>query len=274
MIVPMGDKRCVVTGGSRGIGRAISARLAETGADVTLIARESRDLHEAAHAMSATALPCDFTKLDDVRSAAARLSHKPVDVLVLNAAMIAPRRIITVDGLEMTFAVNHLAPYLLTRLLMPRLSEGARIVIMGADPVLLARTPVDLEDLQSQRRFSPAVSYMRSKNMNVMFAYALARRLGGRRILVNAAHPGVINTGLADKTTGLLRLLTKLASPFVPRASVGADTPVWLATSADIRSGGDFYKKRKRVSTARHTTDPARQEALWGASAQIAGVTR
>lgn len=115
---------------------------------------------------------------------------------------------------------------------------------------------------------------MRSTNMNVMFAYALARRLDRRRILVNAAHPWVIRTGLADQTSGLLRVMTKTASPFVARASVGSDTPGWLATSADIRSSGGFFKKRKRVSTAAHTTDPARLETFWRKSAEMAGLIR
>lgn len=273
MVIPsMVGKRCVVTGASRGIGQAIAARLAEAGGDVTLMARAGSNLDDAARQLSATALPCDFSSLVEVRRAAQSLSREAVDVLVLNAAIIAPERRITRDGFELTFAVNHLAPYVLTRLLLPVMAEGARIVVLGADPVLLARTPVDLDDLQSERRFSSSVSYMRSKNMNIMFAYALARRLADRRISVNAAHPGIIRTGLADNTTGLLRLMTRLASPLVPPAEVGADTPVWLATSAEVQGSGGFYKKRKQVNTAGHTTDQARQDTLWHKTALLAGM--
>jgi NAD(P)-dependent dehydrogenase (short-subunit alcohol dehydrogenase family) len=268
----MTGKNCIITGGSGGIGAAIAARLIADGADVTILARDTPRLDAAARRLGADALPCDLARLEDVRAAAARLAAQPIDVLVLNAAIIAPRRSMTLDGLESTLAVNHLAPYLLTRLLVPHLTASARIVVLGADPAMLARTPVDLDDLQSERTFSSSGSYMRSKNMNVMFAYALARRLGEGGVLVNAAHPGVIRTDLASNTTGLLRLMTTLARPFVPDANSGADTPAWLASSAEVTSTGGFYKKRKRVETAGHTRDPGRQEALWQTSARLVGL--
>ena len=110
---------------------------------------------------------------------------------------------------------------------------------------------------------------MRSKNMNIMFACALARRLGDIGILVNAAHPGVIRTDLASNTTGLLRLMTTLARPFVPDADTGADTPFWLASSAEVTTTGGFFKRRRRQATAGHTLDVARQEELWRKSAQL-----
>lgn len=272
MTLAMSAKHCIVTGGSGGIGQAIAASLVADGASVTIIARDGRRLKETAGQLGAEALPCDLARQAEVRRAAAALTKKPIDVLVLNAAIIAPTRTTTADGIETTLAVNHLAPYLLTRLLAPHLSSSARVVVLGADPRLLARTPVDLDDLQSQARFSSSGSYMRSKNMNVMFAYALARRLAGREIPVNAAHPGVINTGLARNTRGLLRLMTALARPFVPNATAGADTPIWLASSPEIKTTGGFYKNRKRVRTASHTLDVARQERLWQASAALVGL--
>lgn len=268
----MTGKNCIITGGSGGIGAAIAARLIAEGADVTILARDTPRLDAAAKRLGADPLPCDLARLDDVRAAAARLAARPIDVLVLNAAIIAPRRSMTLDGIESTLAVNHLAPYLLARLLLPNLTRCARVVMLGADPAMLARTPVDLDDLQSERAFSSSGSYMRSKNMNVMFAYALARRLGEGGVLVNAAHPGVIRTDLASNTTGLLRLMTTLARPFVPDANAGADTPAWLASSAEVTSSGGFYKKRRRVETAWHTQDPGLQEALWQKSAVLVGL--
>ncbi|MGY6553526.1 MAG: SDR family NAD(P)-dependent oxidoreductase [Wenzhouxiangella sp.] len=265
----MSGRHCLVTGGSGGIGRAIAASLIAGGASVTIIAREGQKLDQSAAQLGAEALPCDLARQAEVRRAATALVNQPIDVLVLNAAIIAPSRSTTADGIETTLAVNHLAPYLLTRLLAPHLSSSARVVVLGADPRLLARTPVDLDDLQSKARFSSSGSYMRSKNMNVMFAYALARRLAGREILVNAAHPGVINTGLARNTGGLLRLMTALARPFVPYATAGADTPSWLASSPELTTTGGFYKNRKRVRTAPHTLDVARQERLWQESAAL-----
>lgn len=269
MTADMRGKHCVVTGGSGGIGQAIARRLAAQGASVTILARDTPRLAAAAAGCGAAALPCDLADLSDVRRAAAELAQTRIGVLVLNAAIIAPTRALTVDGIETTLAVNHLAPYLLTRLLEPQLAPAARIVVLGADPAMLSRTPVDLDDLQSERAFSSSGSYMRSKNMNIMFAYALARRLGDSGILVNAAHPGVIRTDLASNTTGLLRLMTTIARPFVPDAETGADTPFWLASSAEVTTTGGLFRKRRRQATAGHTLDVARQEELWRRSAQL-----
>lgn len=272
MTQTMKGKNCIVTGGSRGIGQAIAAGLIEAGADVTILARDTPQLADAAKHIGARALACNLASLQDVRLAATELNIRPIDVLVLNAAVISPTRRTTIDGIETTLAINHLAPYLLTRLLEAYLTPSARVVVLGADPGMLARTPVDLEDLQSERSFSSSVSYMRSKNMNIMFTYALARRLADRGILANAAHPGVIRTDLARNTKGLLRLMTTLARPFVPDAHTGADTPTWLATSSAVTASGGLYKKRRLVKSAPHTLDLERQEALWRESARLVGM--
>lgn len=267
-------KRCIVTGGSGGIGEAIAARLLAEGNDVTIVARESPRLEAAQMRLGprASALACDFASLDSARHAAGVLAERPIDVLVLNAAILPAERRLSPDGIEETLAVNHLAPYLLGRLLVPYLAPAARVVVVCADPAMLARTPVDLDDLQSARSFKPSIAYMRSKNMNIMFSYALARRLDYNGVLVNAAHPGIIRTSLARNTTGFMRLMTTLARPFVPDAATGADTPAWLASSAEVTTTGGFYKKRRAVPTAAHTRDVERQEKLWRQSAELVGL--
>lgn len=264
-------RHILVTGGSGGIGEAIAAGLIANGAEVTILARGGDRLKRACSTLGskATGLACDLALQSDVRSAVAALAGRPIDGLVLNAAIVPARRTLTSEAIEETLAVNHLAPYLLTRLLMDRLAPAARVVVVGADPKLLARAPVDLDDLPFENDFNPVSAYMRSKNMNAMFAYALARRLKGRGVLVNAAHPGIIATSLARNATGLLRIATSLARPFLKDTNVGADTPLWLATNPAIATTGGFYVRRKLVETADHTRDQKRQERLWELSAQM-----
>ncbi len=207
------------------------------------------------------------------KDALAALEREPVDRLILNAALIPAGRRLTDEGIEETLAVNHLAPYLLGRLLLPRLAPGARIIVVGADPRMLAREPVALDDLAFERDFSPVRAYMRTKNMNAMFAYALSRRAAPREVRVNGCHPGVIRTSLARNTGGWLGALLTVARPFLPRAETGADTPAWLAWSDEpAKASGRFFVKRREVGTAPHTLDEARQEALWAASAALVGL--
>jgi NAD(P)-dependent dehydrogenase (short-subunit alcohol dehydrogenase family) len=174
--------------------------------------------------------------------------------------------------------VNHLAPYLLLRSLAGALGDrAARFVVVGASPKALARVPVDLGDLNceigrglgSSPSFRPFAAYGRTKNMNAMFVYALARRLDGTRIMVNGAHPGVIKgTGLGRNARGALKVFSAVVSPFVPGPQAGADTPAWLATAPALDGvTGRFFVRRKEVPTAAHTTDLVRCDRLWAESA-------
>ncbi|GAA3436458.1 SDR family NAD(P)-dependent oxidoreductase [Kutzneria kofuensis] len=277
----------VVTGATSGIGEAIAAKLARS-ATVTLVGRDDTRLRAAA-ARIGKAVPgadlilerADLALCGEVRSLAERLESP--DVVVSNAAVITDLDDRTDEGVQTLLATNHLAPYLLLRLLAERIGEGggrqARFVIVGADPVALARVPVDLDDLESRRLrmpdpdLRPFVAYGRTKNMNAMFCYALARRLTA--ITVNAVHPGIIGgTGLGRNARGALKRLGEELGRTAPRAEVGAETPVWLATASEVdgRTGG-FYVGRELVKTAEHTTDPERCERLWCESAQLVGIS-
>jgi NAD(P)-dependent dehydrogenase (short-subunit alcohol dehydrogenase family) len=285
------NRRAVVTGATGGIGEAIASRLASDGMTVVLVGRSERRLSQTRKRILAS-LPgadlrlerADLSLLADVRTLAHRLAGDTVpDVVVSNAAVIAGLDDRTAEGLPRTLAVNHLAPYLLLRSLIAPIGERpARFVVVGADPRGLRRTPVDLDDLGSQTRrglgpvpsLRPFVAYARTKNMNTMFVYALARRLEGTHITVNGAHPGIIkDTGLgrqsARGTLRALRAFTQL-NPFAPGPDAGADTPAWLAASRDVEGiSGAFFVNRKPVQTAPHTTDPARYERLWDVSERL-----
>jgi NAD(P)-dependent dehydrogenase (short-subunit alcohol dehydrogenase family) len=286
--------RTIVTGATSGIGEAIARRLAREGHQVVLIGRDDARLRSARDRIAEAAPGADlelertdFALLDEVRALAVRLSAAPpADAVISNAALVAPPARRTPDGLPRVLAVNHLAPYLLLRALAETLGgRRARFVVVGADPVGLARVPLDLDDLTFTRPepldvpevLHPFVAYARTKNMNAMFVYALARRLAGSGITVNGAHPGIIGgTGLDREAPGVAAAVAELFQldpADLPGPDTGADTPAWLATSPDVEGvTGRFFVDRTAVETAPHTTDVTRTDRLWDASAALVGL--
>jgi NAD(P)-dependent dehydrogenase (short-subunit alcohol dehydrogenase family) len=283
-----GVMRAVITGASGGIGAAIAERLAREGMSVVLVGRSTERLTDAARRIEAVVPGADLhldvtdlSSLADVRRLAGRLGDEPPDVVISNAAVVAPIDDVTSEGIQRLLATNHLAPYLLLRSLAESLGDRpARFVVVGASPTALRRVPVDLDRLDSRDglapipSFRPFAAYGRTKNMNAMFVYALARRLADRNITVNGAHPGIIrDTGLGREAHGLLRLSARLLDRFTPGPDTGADTPAWLASSPEVAGiTGKFFVKRQAVETAPHTTDQARCDRLWDESARLAGL--
>lgn len=280
--------RAVITGASGGIGAAIAERLAREGMSVVMVGRDQDRLSDTARRIE-TAVPgadlrpdvTDLSLMADVRRLAERLGDDPPDVVISNAAVVAPIDDVTSEGIQRLLATNHLAPYLLLRSLAEALGDRpARFIVVGASPTALRRVPVDVDHLDSREglapipSFRPFAAYGRTKNMNAMFVYALARRLAGRSITVNGAHPGIIrDTGLGRDAHGLLRLSARILDRFCPGPEVGADTPAWLATAPDVATTtGTFYVKRRPVPTAPHTTDESRCDHLWDQSARLVGL--
>jgi NAD(P)-dependent dehydrogenase (short-subunit alcohol dehydrogenase family) len=277
-------KRAVVTGATSGIGEAIARRLAAQ-MTVVLVGRSQDRLDQARRRIQATVPDADLqteladlSLLKDVRALADRLDPRP-DVVVSNAAVVTDIHDTTSEGIQRTLATNHLAPYLLMRSLIEP-SRPARFVVVGASPQALARVPVDLDDLASVTGLGrvssvqPFAAYGRTKNMNAMFVYALARRLNGTAMTVNGAHPGIIRSNLGRDAKGALKVADFVLNRFVPGPEVGADTPAWLASAPEVDGvTGRFFVKRKQVTTAPHTTDQARCDRLWDESARLVGLS-
>ncbi|MDQ6925292.1 MAG: SDR family NAD(P)-dependent oxidoreductase, partial [Candidatus Eremiobacteraeota bacterium] len=212
---------------------------------------------------------------DEVRGRASRL-----DVLVNNAGALFDTRQLTGDGIEATLAVNHVAYFLLTTLLLDPLRAAgaatgdARIVVVASDAHQAVRT-LPLDDLQLERGWSPMRAYSRSKLANVMFTYALARRLGsatsgGTGVTVNALHPGVVASGFGAGASSLFGKLFNLGRPFMTTPEKGARTSVYLASDSAIAGAtGGYYKKQRPARSSRASYDVAAQEALWAATEEM-----
>jgi NAD(P)-dependent dehydrogenase (short-subunit alcohol dehydrogenase family) len=271
---------CVVTGATSGIGKAAATALARLGATVVLVGRD-RDRTEAAAAEIApvSASPpraevADLASLEQVRGLAGRLDGlERIDVLINNAGLVLGERRVTQDGLEHVFALNHLAPFLLTSLLLPKLtaSAPARVVTVTSDAHSAAR--LDLNDPNLEHGWDSWRSYANSKLANILFTRELARRLDGTGVTANCAHPGVVRTGFGRESRPLLKLGITIARPFMLSPERGADTIVYLASSPDVagQTGGYYVKRQRREPSAAARDDAAARE-LWELSEKLTGL--
>jgi NAD(P)-dependent dehydrogenase (short-subunit alcohol dehydrogenase family) len=276
----MKGKVCVVTGASSGIGKATAIALARLGAAVVLVGRDrARTEAAAAEIGPVSGSPvrteiADLASMEQVRGLAERLAGlERIDVLINNAGLVLGERQVTVDGLEHVLAVNHLAPFLLTSLLLPKLtaSAPARVVTVASDAHSAAR--LDLSDLNLERGWDSWRSYANSKLANVLFTRELARRLDGTGVTANCAHPGLVRTGFGRDARPLLKLGIMVIRPFMLTPERGADTIVYLASSPDVagQPGGYYVKRQRREpSAAARDDDTARQ--LWEISQEMTGL--
>ena len=271
---------CVVTGATSGIGKAAATALARLGATVVLVGRDrGRTEAAAAEIARVSASPpraevADLASLEQVRGLAGRLAGlERIDVLINNAGQVLGERRITPDGLEHVFALNHLAPFLLTNLLLPKLtaSAPARVVTVTSDAHSAAR--LDLSDPNLEHGWDSWRSYANSKLANILFTRELARRLDGTGVTANCAHPGVVRTGFGRESKPLLKLGIMIARPFMLSPERGADTIVYLASSSDVagQTGGYYVKRQRREPSAAARDDAAARE-LWELSEKLTGL--
>jgi retinol dehydrogenase 14 len=279
---PMAGRTVVVTGGTSGIGRATAERLAQLGATVAVTGRDpARTQDTADQIRSSTGTPvqaftADLSDQAQVRQLAADLlaALPRIDVLVNNAGGYWNTRHVTEDGLERTFAVNHLAPFLLTALLLDRIrqSSDGRVVNVSSNAQRLGR--IDFDDLQGERSYSGARAYNQSKLAIVLFTHELASRLHGTTVTANALHPGVVRTSFGAEDPGRTqRLLIPLARPFMRSPRSGAATSVLLASSPDLESvSGQFFSGGRQKRPAARSNDEADARRLWAVSETLVGL--
>jgi NAD(P)-dependent dehydrogenase (short-subunit alcohol dehydrogenase family) len=276
----MKGKTVLVTGANQGIGKATAIALAEQGADVVILSRNPekgraalQDVQAASRGGKAELLVADYASLADVRRAAAefRASHKRLDALVNNAGLIVPERHLTIDGLEETFAVNHLAPFLLTIELLDLLKASAPARIVNVSSEAHRHAKIHWEDLQfANARYKSFRAYGQSKLANILFTYELARRLEGTGVTANALHPGVVASGFGQTYPGPLSFLVKVARPFLLTNEEGARTSVHVASSPEAQGvTGKYFAKCRPVRSNAVSYDEASQRKLWSLSLEM-----
>ena len=278
----MDGKVVLITGGTSGIGKAAATALAGMGAEVVVTGRNRQKSEDAVEEIrhesgnqKVSFLLADLAVQAEVRRLAEEFeaSHDRLDVLVNNAGLYKARRTETPDGIEMTLAVNHLAPFLLTNLLLDLLKKSAPSRVINVSSEAERWGKIDLDDLQSERRYRGFPVYGKSKLANIMFTYELAERLRGTGVTVNCMHPGSVNTNMGRSERGLGILLFRAFKPFMRSPEKGADTLVYLAASPDVEGvTGRYFNDREVTESSEESYDRTLRKKLWEASEELTGL--
>jgi NAD(P)-dependent dehydrogenase (short-subunit alcohol dehydrogenase family) len=265
----------IITGASDGIGAAAARQLSAKGERVVLSGRSPAKTAAVAHELGAPYHLADYADLDQVRNLAneLRATYPRIDVLANNAGGIMGDRELTKDGFEKTFQVNHLAPFLLTHLLMPALIPSQAKVLQTSSIAAQRYGHVDIDDLQNEKNYEPLKAYGTGKLENILFTRELQRRFHDQGISAAAFHPGVVATSFASDTTHLMRHMyhSPLKHLFTISPARGAEPLVWLAegTPGSTWQPGGYYAKNKLATTNAQADDPHLAQQLWDRSAAM-----
>lgn len=273
----LAGKTAVVTGATSGIGEAAAIAFAKAGAKLVIVGRDQTRgaatlaKVQAAGDASATLLLADLSSMAEVRRLAGELGALPrIDVLLNNAGAIFNDRQVTVDGFERTFALNHLAYFLLTTLLLDKLKASAPARIINVSSEAHRTGKLRFDDLQSERKYGGLAAYSMSKLANVLFTRELARRLSGTGVTANAMHPGVVATGFGRNNAGLFGFLVKLAAPFLLTPEKAARTASFLAGDPSLDAvSGDYFASSKPKTPTAAARDDAAAAKLWTISEDL-----
>lgn len=273
----------LVTGGTSGIGRETVRALARTGATVVFTARDTakgeetkKDIVTETGNSAVDYLVCDLASFSSIRACAEEFGrrYEQLDVLINNAGVLPQERQESRDGIELNLAVNYLAPFLLTNLLLPLLRASAPSRVINVSSTMHQEGRVDFDDLESRKHFDKYAAYAQSKLALLLFTKKLARDLAGSGVTMNALHPGVIGT---EMTMQNVRKMNPLAAFLFRRTLIspeaGAVTSVYLATSPDVAHiSGEYFTKKEVARTAPLAGDTAIAEKLWQVSAEMVGL--
>jgi retinol dehydrogenase-12 len=278
------DKVCMITGATSGIGKAAAMGLARLGPELVIVGRDRErgertraEITERTGNRNVDLMLADLSSQRQVRRLAGEFlaTGRPLHVLLNNAGVVNLRREETEDGIETTFAVNHLGYFLLTRLLLDRLraSAPARVVSTASDAYAYAGGPLDFDDLDSRRRYAMMQVYGRSKLANILFTQELARRLAGSGVTATCFHPGFVGSNFARNNGVLASIVMPLLRPFARTNEQGAETAIYLCAAPEVEgvTGQYFYDRRPRRlrSWASSETDARR---LWQESERLVGL--
>jgi len=277
--VNMPGKVCLITGGNSGIGKATAIGLAKLEASVAIVSRD-KDNGEAALIeirsksgnRNVDMLVADLSSQDSVRELAHDLKgrYKKLHVLINNAGIYLPKRVVTVDGLEATFATNHLGHFLLTNLLLDVLKASAPSRIINITSSAHYGSEINFEDLEGEKKYSGFRAYGQSKLANVLFTYELARKLEGTRVTVNCLHPGVVRTGFGKDQGGLFNIGLRIISPFMMSPEKAARAAIYMTTSPELEGvTGKHFSKGKEEKSSKESYDQTAAERLWKVSADL-----
>lgn len=286
-MVDMTGKHVMVTGATNGIGEVSALELARMGATVVVVSRSEakckrvvNSIRQATGNLNVSYMAADLSDMEAVRQLADayKMKFDRLDVLLNNAGAFFESRQTSVDGLEMTFALNHINYFLLTHELLPLIQQtatdnpawGARIVNVSSEA---HRSGMNWNDVQYERGYNAINAYGQSKCMNVLFTYELADRLAGTGITVNALHPGFVATGFGMNSNWLIRGLMTLIRPLARTPEQGAETNIYLASSPEVQGvTGKYFADNQQQQTIPSTYEKGEQERLWVLSEEITGI--
>jgi NAD(P)-dependent dehydrogenase (short-subunit alcohol dehydrogenase family) len=276
-------KVCIVTGATSGIGRSTALALAGMGASLGLVCRDPvraadtvREIRERTGNAAVEVFLADLASQAAIRRVAAEIAERyaKIHVLINNAGVVNLQRTTTEDGIETVFAVNHLAYFLLTHLLLERLREGApsRIVNVASDAHKFVRG-IEFDDVGFTSGYKAMRVYGHSKLANLLFTFELARRLDGTGVTVNAVHPGAVATSLGKNNGRWAKLLIRALAPFFRTPERGAETTIHVATSPALEGvSGRYFASRREQKTSPAARDRDAAQRLWDLSANLTGL--
>ncbi len=273
-------KICIVTGSNSGIGKVTALEIAKMGATVIMVSRDRNKGEKALEEVrnlsgnkDVELMLCDFASQKSIRKFAEEFKSKyqKLHILVNNAGLILTEKTITEDGIESTFAINHIGYFLLTELLLDVIREStpARIVNVSSDAHKTGH--IDFDDINFERKkYSSTGAYCNSKLANILFTRELAKRLKGTKITVNCLHPGVISSNFGNNMSGIFGFLIKIAKPFFTTVEKGAETQIYLATSPQVEDvTGEYFSKKKVAYSTSEANNEQIAKRLWDISNEM-----